>query len=101
MPPIDNTPERMPSISTSNCLFVWSWVMMISYFNLSSRAERGTCFTEKAGSSGKKEHCPRNDTSRLSEASGDVVLGFLAHRPQEYLVGFAELNQVSKVHVGS
>src|SRR5437660_7062866 len=33
------------------------------------------------------KRCHRNDTSRLTEAPGDVVLGFLAHRPQENLVG--------------
>src|SRR6266550_1780869 len=70
-PPINSTPERMPSISTSNCLEVCS-------FTLRLRDSRG---------------------GQSAEAAGDVILGFLAFGLDENLVGGTEFDQLAQVHV--
>src|SRR5438477_3664793 len=69
-PPIDKTPERMPSISTSNCLEVCSFT-------------RGSI----------------HEVVRSTESAGDVVLGLSAAGLEEDLVGCAELHQLAQVHV--
>src|SRR3954452_18322048 len=79
-PPIASTPERIASISASNCLDVCSFM---NFLEGSARMLAA------------RMRCPS------AEATGDVILGFLALGTDEDLVGAAELDQLAEVHVGS
>src|SRR5271169_5741996 len=72
-PPMARTPERMDSISASNCLDVCSFTL-----------------------------CSDTGIARASaKPAGDVILGFPALRFQEQIIGRAEFDQLAYVHVGS
>src|SRR3972149_2734797 len=71
-PPISSTRERRVSRSMSYCFEECSlWVMVIAPGTVSSKP------------------------------SGDVILGFLAPGPDEYVVGNAKFDHFTQVHIGS